>query len=882
MAAGQRRSQSSGQLSWPFVGREDELEFILGAFDGSRSGVVVSGAAGVGKTRLAREVLAAARDYGSETEWVQATSAAASIPLGAFAGLMPAGVHTDDRLQLFQLCANELRDRARPDRIFLGVDDAHLLDPVSAALVLHLATTETAFVIATVRAGERCPDSIIALWKDLEAPRLELQQLSADETARLLEGALGGEVAGSVLRWAFGASEGHVLYLRELVKGALESGALVKEGGRWRLSARPEATPGLVELVSGALESLGDDELGAARLLALAEPLELDVVSSISGTAPLSRLEEKGLAVVAAPGLAGTPSMVRLAHPLYGEVVRSTLPTLRGIELRLRLAEVALARGLDRPGQALRVAIWLDDAGAELDEPLLLAAARDALTAGDADLAERLALRVQRGPEAALALASAHVRRGRFGDAEATLASWEGKLPTTDLALAYLEERAIRVLHLGLLRSDQALDLLARSEDWFGDPSWRERVNLLRSQVLLTSPGTGPAEAIDTLDILLREDDLLPEMHKRASVLRALALYEVGRTDEARALSASLRPSVPLDDADDAYALMAWWAARHVAGYEWDETERWLLESERAGACESDLLTRGEITTLLACSANHRGKPATATRWAREAIDVLERSDTARRLPIAWLSLVISTARLRDVEPARRALAGYWKAVGNKPLPYLMGLEATALAALAVAEGEQSRAVQTLLDAAASCKDDPVDRGHLLHEALRAGATPRTVGNELEAAATACDAPLVAIFARVARAVAADDGKALVAEAEALAEIGAWLWAAETAARAAVAYHQTGREDAARRSLGLSSRFLSECEDVWSPVLAAVEVAPAELTRRELEVTTLAARGASNAEIAERLVLSVRTVESHLYRAMRKLGVNTREQLPTP
>jgi DNA-binding CsgD family transcriptional regulator len=74
-------------------------------------------------------------------------------------------------------------------------------------------------------------------------------------------------------------------------------------------------------------------------------------------------------------------------------------------------------------------------------------------------------------------------------------------------------------------------------------------------------------------------------------------------------------------------------------------------------------------------------------------------------------------------------------------------------------------------------------------------------------------------------------------------------------------------------------RFLGKCEDAWSPVLSAVELATAELTGRELEVTNLAARGATNAEIAGRLVLSVRTVESHLYRAMRKLGVSTREEL---
>jgi DNA-binding CsgD family transcriptional regulator len=41
----------------------------------------------------------------------------------------------------------------------------------------------------------------------------------------------------------------------------------------------------------------------------------------------------------------------------------------------------------------------------------------------------------------------------------------------------------------------------------------------------------------------------------------------------------------------------------------------------------------------------------------------------------------------------------------------------------------------------------------------------------------------------------------------------------------------------------------------------------------------LAAAGQSNAEIAERLVISVRTVENHLYHVFKKLGIAEREQL---
>ncbi|MDQ3827206.1 MAG: helix-turn-helix transcriptional regulator, partial [Actinomycetota bacterium] len=51
------------------------------------------------------------------------------------------------------------------------------------------------------------------------------------------------------------------------------------------------------------------------------------------------------------------------------------------------------------------------------------------------------------------------------------------------------------------------------------------------------------------------------------------------------------------------------------------------------------------------------------------------------------------------------------------------------------------------------------------------------------------------------------------------------------------------------------------------------------LSRREMEVACLVAEGLSNAEIAERLVVSVRTVENHLYRACTKLGITDRAEL---
>src|SRR4051794_3586871 len=70
--------------SWPLVGRNDELELAERAMSkDDEAGIVVAGAAGVGKSRLAREFLDRVSVAGRSTAWVQATGSARGIPFGA-------------------------------------------------------------------------------------------------------------------------------------------------------------------------------------------------------------------------------------------------------------------------------------------------------------------------------------------------------------------------------------------------------------------------------------------------------------------------------------------------------------------------------------------------------------------------------------------------------------------------------------------------------------------------------------------------------------------------------------------------------------------------------------------------------------------------------
>ena len=133
--------------AWPLVGRARALEAIASAraCPGCH-GVVVVAEAGVGKSRLAREAQDAAQREGAFVDWVQATRSAATVPLAAVADLVPDAVRSDDIVALMRRCGEELRARSGSRQVVIVVDDAQLLDPVSAALVLHLATSGSAFV----------------------------------------------------------------------------------------------------------------------------------------------------------------------------------------------------------------------------------------------------------------------------------------------------------------------------------------------------------------------------------------------------------------------------------------------------------------------------------------------------------------------------------------------------------------------------------------------------------------------------------------------------------------------------------------------------------------------------------------------------------------
>src|SRR3712207_2894494 len=184
------------ESAWPFVERSADLRTVLEGVDGAEPGaVVVSGRVGVGRTRLVQEAIRLLRARQRGTEWATCTGCTAAIPLGALAHLVPVGGASSDPTAAWQALAATLDARREEHgRVVVGIDDAHLLDDLSATLVHKLVLTRKADVVLTVRGGTRPPDVIAALWKDGLATRVELLPWSRGQVDRLLTAVVDGTV----------------------------------------------------------------------------------------------------------------------------------------------------------------------------------------------------------------------------------------------------------------------------------------------------------------------------------------------------------------------------------------------------------------------------------------------------------------------------------------------------------------------------------------------------------------------------------------------------------------------------------------------------------------------------------------------------------------
>jgi DNA-binding CsgD family transcriptional regulator len=134
------------------------------------------------------------------------------------------------------------------------------------------------------------------------------------------------------------------------------------------------------------------------------------------------------------------------------------------------------------------------------------------------------------------------------------------------------------------------------------------------------------------------------------------------------------------------------------------------------------------------------------------------------------------------------------------------------------------------------------------------------------------------LASRFAAALSNGDAAELSTVSEEFENIGDLIAAMDAAAHAALAHRRAERKGSALTCSARADDLARRCGGASTPALRkASERLP--LSDREREIATLVGLGLSNGAIAERLTLSVRTVEGHIYRAMARTGAADRDEL---
>lgn len=860
------------RLSWPLIGRTGPMRTIASSIAAPDvPGVVIFGAAGVGKSRIAREALAAAESQGLAARWVAGAVSARAIPLGALTAWTQVG--GTDTVHLLRGVIAALTETSSGASVVIAVDDAHVLDDLSAFVVQQVVQKRAAKLILTVRDDEPIPDSIREIWKAAHFSRIHVPALSTDDTAALLAAALGAPVDREAAQRLWRLSLGNALYLRNIVEEAVAQGGLTNQQGIWRWNGDPDLPPDLIGLIEARIGALPEAVADVLDVLSVAEPLALTTLTEIADAEAVEEAETRNLITVDDTGI---QLRVRVAHPLYAEVRRRRAPHTRLRRLR-GLVATALAESADSDEIQLvvqRGALTLDS-DLDPDVDLLVRAANGAVWLADLHLADRLASAATEsgsGPEPGLIRAHALSWLGRGEDAEAVLAG----LAAGD------HDEAVRA-RIAFLRASNMLWAL-------GDPERAKEIideasNVTSDQArgyidafltvywfALDQPATALQAAQD-----LTLEELPPVVGAEVAWVLTTLAAEAGHTARAESV------------AEVGYALaQASFDAPHMRFNIADSHVSALLLAGRiADALKVADRTREQAAELP--GAAHLLGAAVAGRAALGA----GRLDSAMSLfDDAVTGLTVSHPSgwgYRYLVPRATVLAMRGDSTGAAAT--LIALEerkrafrsldyerAIARAWAAAGQGAVSEAIAEVLSAAqnASAKGQLAAEVLCLQTATQFG--DRRSAPRLTELASVVEGPRAGLAARFASALRDGDAAELGSVSEEFERMGDLIAAIDAAANAALLYRDQDRRGSA---LTCSARATALAERCGSPVTPALRQAadPLPLTDREREIVMLIGAGLSNRAVAERLTLSVRTVESHIYRAMAKTGTTRREEL---
>jgi DNA-binding CsgD family transcriptional regulator len=854
------------RLTWPLVGRAKEMRLVEAAMsDPATSGVVICGASGVGKSRVAREALDAVASRGGEVRWVVGTSCGRGIPLGALASW--AGLAGGDVLHLVSEVIESLTEASSTAPVVVGVDDPHLLDDLTMFVLQQIVQRGVGKILLTERNDELIPVGVQELWKFGQFDRIDLGALSIEDTTALLSETLDGPIEPDTACSLWKLTGGNTLYLRHIVEQAVADERLHQRSGYWQWADEPVVPPGLVELIESRIGDLPRGVGEVIDALAVGEPIELAALQRITSQEAVEEADLRGLIRL---DDVNDRVEVWVAHPLYGEVRRKTAAPTRLRRLRGELAaELAAAGDSDDVRVMVRRGALSLDSDVEPDAELYVGAARGAIALGDLALADRLARAATRGgggAEATFIRAHALSWLGRGQEAEEVLA----EVPVDSLT----EEEHARSTYLRASNLLWALAEPDRAEEVIEEGPASTSIDAVRGVYLFAVDK--PAESLEALEGLTLEE-LPPIVGAETAWALATIYADAGRTADAVAVAkAGYEIAVRCSDMPHMRFNIA---DSHVTAL--------VLAGRIEEALEVAEWARGQAADLPGTA--HLLGPAIAGRAALgqgrlvEACELLERAEgalTATGHAQGW--------GYRYGIPRATALAmrGRWREAATaldeletvkRPFRKLEYEKSIARAWVAAEQGAVSEAIALLRSAAEKAGANGRFAVEVMCRQTTTQLGDRSCEPRLRELEGTVEGPRVGVAARFAAAMHEDNGGELAAVSQAFEEMGDRVAAVDAAGQAAIAYRRQDRRGSALNCAARTEALAAECGADTPTLRQARE--PLPLTDREREIVLLLGQGLSNKDVAARLTVSVRTVEGHIYKAMAKTGTTSREEL---
>ncbi|MEY2459836.1 MAG: hypothetical protein QOG30_1666, partial [Acidimicrobiaceae bacterium] len=806
---------------WPLLGRELELAQIAkGLDDPSCGGVLVIGPSGVGKTRLATHALGLAAGRGYATRSIRATPGGSSIPFAALAPLFPdLDLLGEASAQVFQAAAAAIDELGHGRRPVVMVDDAQELDDASTALLDQLVTTADLFAVLTARSqtprsADPASATVLGMWKDQQILRIDLEPLGREEMRSLAVDAFTGPVDGGTVQALIDASSGNVLFLRELIEGGLESGSLTDATGVWRLTGPVAGTARLRDLIEGRLGGLLDEEREALQSIALAEPVALRLLRGVVPMATIERLEARGLVDTRSDDAVG------LVHPLYGEVLRARLSSLRKGRLCGALADAAEAMGELRASEVLRAAVWRLEGGGDIRSELAVTAGRIAFKSGDYDLAVRLAQLAwdaARTADIGLLLGDALDYASRHEEADVVLAL-AGPLAQDDEVRTGIARRRASNLFRALGRAEDADKVVAEALDEITDDANRRDLDALRANHLLLSGDVARALELSG-PLLSRPGDAA---FAQASLDAGTALALAGRTTEAiKHTEDALAARIEGDDVAQLSALAVYSVARALALCEAGRLEEAASVAQTGYATAIEMqAARGQawFATTLARVFLCQGRLGAASHLFRETIALFaDDSHPGQRWGLGGLAL--AAGQLGDRVTAESAIAAL-DAIPLTPVRMMDVELCRGRAWAAVASGDLPGASARLWEAVELAErwGQLGTASAALHDLLRIG-DRGDAAERLQATADLVDGELMAGRVAFARAIASGRPDDAATAGIVFETCGARLFAAEARSLESRLADAGGLRRRAAEASARSSRLRESCEGAATPAL---------------------------------------------------------------